>query len=136
MGPWASAKLRVARKLRQLDHPPPASRAPAGPPPPGASPPPRHTSPPPRSPPHPHPTPLRRPVVPARFSALARYNQPLAIEGAEGGAMDEWVFVTVRRQWRISNAPFLKLQSASAWRRNSTDWEPQVDINAGVSMSN
>jgi len=54
----------------------------------------------------------------------------LAIEGGEGGAMDEWVFVTAA-QWRISNRAFLKLsngfgvapnpptgnrRSASCWR--------------------
>ncbi|HZE94652.1 MAG TPA: hypothetical protein VEZ49_08060 [Gemmatimonadales bacterium] len=51
----------------------------------------------------------------------------LAIEGGEGGAMDEWVFVTAA-QWRISNRAFLKLSNGFGVAPKSTDWEPQVGI--------
>jgi len=51
----------------------------------------------------------------------------LAIEGGEGGAPDEWVFVTAG-QWRIASGCFLKFANGFGLMSKSTDWEPQLGI--------
>ena len=51
----------------------------------------------------------------------------LAVEGGEGGAMDEWVFVT-SGQWRLSDRAYLKFANAVGLAPKSTDWEPQIGI--------
>jgi hypothetical protein len=51
----------------------------------------------------------------------------LAIEGGEGGAMDEWTFVTAG-QWRIASRCYLKFANGFGLASKSTDWEPQLGI--------
>ena len=51
----------------------------------------------------------------------------LAIEGGEGGAPDEFVFVTAA-QWRVARGMFVKLANSVGLMSKSTDWEPQLGL--------
>ena len=51
----------------------------------------------------------------------------LAIEGGEGGAPDEFVFVTAA-QWRLTRGAFVKLANSVGLMSKSTDWEPQLGV--------
>jgi len=51
----------------------------------------------------------------------------LAVEGGEGGAPDEFVFVTAA-QWRVSRGVFVKFANAVGLMSKSTDWEPQLGV--------
>ena len=51
----------------------------------------------------------------------------LAIEGGEGGAPDDWTFVSGGR-WHIGNGYYFKLDTAVGLMSKSTDWESQVGI--------
>ncbi len=51
----------------------------------------------------------------------------LAIEGGEGGAPDDWTFVSGGR-WRLTDGLFLKFDNALGLLSKSTDWESQLGI--------
>jgi len=50
-----------------------------------------------------------------------------AIEGGEGGALDEWVFVSAGR-WRIGDGLFIKFANSFGLQGKSTDWETQLGM--------
>lgn len=50
-----------------------------------------------------------------------------AIEGGEGGALDEWTFVSAGR-WRIGDGLFLKFANVFGFQWKSTDWETQLGV--------
>jgi len=50
-----------------------------------------------------------------------------AIEGGEGGALDEWVFVSAGR-WRIGEGLFVKFANSFGLQWKSTDWETQLGL--------
>jgi hypothetical protein len=62
---------------------------------------------------------------------LKRLSSPLrlvlAIEGGEGGAPDEWSFISGMR-WQISNSVSLKLDNSLGITSKATDWAPQVGL--------
>ena len=51
----------------------------------------------------------------------------LAIEGGEGGAPDEFVFVTAA-QWRVARSAYIKFANGYGFMSKSTDWEPQLGV--------
>jgi hypothetical protein len=51
----------------------------------------------------------------------------LAVEGGEGGALDEWDFITGVR-WRIAPSVDLKLDDALGISSKATDWAPQAGV--------
>lgn len=62
---------------------------------------------------------------------LKRVSNPvhlyLAIEGGEGGALDEWDFISGIR-WRLSPHASFKLDNAIGISSKSTDWAPQFGL--------
>ncbi len=51
----------------------------------------------------------------------------LAVEGGEGGALDEWDLVTGVR-WRLTPSLDFKLDNALGISSKATDWAPQFGI--------
>jgi hypothetical protein len=62
---------------------------------------------------------------------LKRLSSPLrlvlAIEGGEGGAPDEWSFISGIR-WQISNSVSLKFDNSLGITSKASDWAPQVGL--------
>jgi hypothetical protein len=50
-----------------------------------------------------------------------------AIEGGEGGALDEWTFVSAGR-WRVARGVDIKFANAFGLQSKSTDWETQLGL--------
>jgi len=50
-----------------------------------------------------------------------------AIEGGEGGALDEWTFVSAGR-WRIGDGLFVKFANVFGLQSKATDWETQLGL--------
>ncbi len=51
----------------------------------------------------------------------------LAVEGGEGGALDEWDFISGVR-WRLGRYASLKFDNAIGISSKSTDWAPQIGL--------
>jgi hypothetical protein len=51
----------------------------------------------------------------------------LAVEGGEGGAPDDFAFVSGAR-WRVAPGVFLKFDNALGLMSKSTDWESQLGV--------
>ena len=60
-----------------------------------------------------------------RLSAAGRLY--LAIEGGEGGALDEWDFISGIR-WRLTQSIDLKIHNALGISSKATDWAPQFGL--------
>ncbi len=56
-----------------------------------------------------------------------RWRLYLAIEGGEGGAMDEWDFVS-GLQLRLTDFALVKLDNAVGISSKATDWAPQIGV--------
>jgi len=50
-----------------------------------------------------------------------------AIEGGEGGAMDEWTFVSAGR-WRIGEGLYVKFANAFGINWKAPDWETHLGL--------
>ena len=60
-----------------------------------------------------------------RLSPLCRLY--LGIEGGEGGAPDEWVFIS-GIQWRITDQFIFKFDNAVGIMSKATDWAPEIGL--------
>jgi hypothetical protein len=51
----------------------------------------------------------------------------LAVEGGEGGSLDEWDLISGVR-WRIADSVYVKLDNALGISSKATDWAPQIGV--------